>query len=195
MNMGYILEIYLGYIKGPAPMNYLDAYLYCNLKGTTLGLITNSNDNEHANDVCGNNNCWIGYNDIGNEGHFRWLSGNSHYTNFKANEPNNLGSQHCVHLLSNSRQWNDADCLNKKYIPLCDAPQYSANSDTTNNLIETMESEVDNDLDNKPNGIYVHDINVTLIVSLCLGIALGIICIVSIISAYIKSDKQFKCCK
>ena len=177
-------------------MNYLDAYWFCNLKGTTLALITNSNDNEHANDVCGNDNCWIGYNDIGNEGHFRWLSGNSHYTNFKANEPNNLGSEHCVHLLSNSRQWNDADCLNQRFIPLCNAPKHGAQSnianldDKTNKLIETIETKVDNDLNNKPNGIYFNNNNITSLVVLIGGVIIGVVCIVSVSYACFRLNQK-----
>ena len=186
-------------------MTYLDAYAYCRgTQAANLAVITSGQDNEDANAICGNGNCWIGFNDLGNEGHWRWLDG-SHvtYTNWAPHEPNNHGTEHCAHLFTQYKTWNDNDCYNK-FIPLCNPkntqPQRfvhyaesdgSANNmDNTNELIKTIESKVKNDINNKPNinGIYFDNINVTRLVLFVIGVTLGLICIAY---TFIRCNKSF----
>ena len=180
-----------GYIRGPAPMTYFDAYWYCKLKGTSLATIRNSNENYNANAICNGGNCWIGYNDIGNEGHFIWLFGSSHYTNWQPHEPNNLHSEHCVQLISHNQKWNDNDCYNK-YIPLCNANGFSAKTDS---LINEIESKVNNDFDNKliTNGIYLNNINITNFIIFVFAIIFAIFFIALILKSlvdYTQSNRK-----
>ena len=60
----------------------------------------------------GMRNFWIGLNDINHEGRFVWASGStSRYRNWNGKEPNNLGNEDCVQILTNSK-WNDNKCGN-----------------------------------------------------------------------------------
>ena len=55
--------------------------------------------------------CWIGYNDIDNEGTFVWDDGStSTYTNWADGEPNDaIGNTNCVHTY-HTGEWNDGYC-------------------------------------------------------------------------------------
>jgi hypothetical protein len=59
---------------------------------------------------------WIGFNDVGSEGTFEWVSGEPvTYTNWNIGEPNNLGDEDFVHLhgpggpFGPIGTWNDED--------------------------------------------------------------------------------------
>ncbi len=52
---------------------------------------------------------WIGYNDIENEGTFKWINGSSNnvYTNWNSGEPNNSGNAEDYTELLKTGKWND----------------------------------------------------------------------------------------
>ena len=66
--------------------------------------------------------CWIGLNDLDNEGTFVWADGtNSSYRNWEAGQPNNLesnGDQDCVHSWV-TQEWNDLWCRTIKSCYFC----------------------------------------------------------------------------
>ena len=71
--------------------------------------------------------CWIGLNDIRNEGNFSWIDETYvNYTNWKSGEPNNyMRDEHCVSFHSGEpRQWNDAACWSEYTCFICNIPVY-----------------------------------------------------------------------
>lgn len=78
--------------------------------GAHLSTIRNAGQNtwlRNALNAAGVGNCWIGFNDLVNEGSFVWSSGASvTYTNWSAGEPNNAGNEDAVQMLTNGA-WND----------------------------------------------------------------------------------------
>ena len=66
---------------------------------------------------------WMGYNDRGSEGTWRWSSGSSaSYTEWAPTEPNNRYGEDCGEFAgSRDERWNDADCGNSNY-SICEAP-------------------------------------------------------------------------
>ena len=54
--------------------------------------------------------CWIGINDIDNEGTFIWADGTEvTYTGWPIGEPNNSGNEDCTHMYTTG-YWNDRAC-------------------------------------------------------------------------------------
>lgn len=55
---------------------------------------------------------WIGLNDLGVEGNYKWSDGSPvAYTNHGWREPNDWnGQEDCIHLIKWNGQWNDNQC-------------------------------------------------------------------------------------
>jgi hypothetical protein len=66
---------------------------------------------------------WIGYTDQKKEGQWKWISpvGTCNkYTNWRKNEPNNMGNEDCAAMVKGwNGQWNDAGC-NAKHEFICE---------------------------------------------------------------------------
>ena len=193
------MYIYIEYIKGPTKLNYLDAYVYCRgQQAAHLAVITSESDNIDAVNACGGSDCWIGFSDLGNEKQWQWLDGTKvTYTNWQPHEPNNLGTEHCGHILAHRSTWNDNDCLYRKFFPLCNpknsSPQRFVHF-AKSELIKTIENKVETDINSEPitNGIYFDNINVTSLVIFVIGVTLSIIFIALFIKALIRYNNQNK---
>mmetsp|Transcript_23264 Transcript_23264/g.28539 ORF Transcript_23264/g.28539 Transcript_23264/m.28539 type:complete len:358 (+) Transcript_23264:113-1186(+) len=195
-----------GYIKGPKAVNYLEAYRYCRSQNSMLATITDDRDNADAARVCGNTNCWFGFNDLSKEGTFEWLDGSPvTYTKWSPGEPNNLNIEHCGHIWGtggSSNVWNDLDCLDASIFPLCNpaGSTPSAKSGPSNvinddehELIKRLQNKINtlNDINNKApiNGIYFDNINVTNLLLFIIGITISFILIVLCVIALINKFK------
>ncbi|KAI6647376.1 hypothetical protein LOD99_12372 [Oopsacas minuta] len=95
-----------------SPINWVDSRQQCLSSGYDLATISSSEENAlWLSLVTGTTDCWIGLNDIDNEGTFVWVDGSdSTYRNFDTNEPNGGSSESCVHTRSSGR-WNDHQCI------------------------------------------------------------------------------------
>ncbi|KAI6658464.1 Lactose-binding lectin l-2-like [Oopsacas minuta] len=57
-------------------------------------------------------NCWIGLNDIDNEGTFVWVDGSSDtFRYYNSGEPNGGTTENCVHTSDGFDSWNDLSCV------------------------------------------------------------------------------------
>lgn len=85
--------------------------------GSHLVKIETKAENDYLTDLHLDHESWIGANDIGTEGLFRWLDGSKiGFSNWKRGEPNNNGNEDCVHLGNYGHGlWNDDQCWNHKY--------------------------------------------------------------------------------
>ena len=93
-------------------INWEDARQQCIIKGYNLATITSSTDNILMyNTGDSGDYCWIGLNDIDNEGTFVWADGNdSTFREWDTNQPNDFGSnEDCGHTVG-SQYWNDNTC-------------------------------------------------------------------------------------
>ena len=90
-------------------INWADARLQCVTRGYDLATISSSEENTLVQNITTGTDCWIGLNDIVNEGTFLWPDGSSPtYTEWGSGEPNNLGGEDCVHIIGTD--WNDLPC-------------------------------------------------------------------------------------
>lgn len=91
----------------------------CKNWGGDLAIPTSLSENNYLKDFLKGKGVtsitWIGLNDKQKEG--RWIAssgrGEANYFNWNKGEPNNLGSEHCGMIYSNSGLWNDMKCSNK----------------------------------------------------------------------------------
>ena len=199
--------VYIGYIKGPRSVNYLEAYRYCRSQNSMLATITDVRDNEDAGRVCGGSNCWFGWNDLSKEGTFEWLDGSPvTYTNWSPGEPNNSEDEHCGHIWGSSKLWNDHDCLDFSAFPLCNpvgstpsaksGPNNVINDDE-HELIKRLQNKINNlnGINNKApiNGIYFENINVTNLLLFVIGITISLIlmafCVIALINKFKMTGK------
>ncbi|XP_077985990.1 putative carboxypeptidase X1 [Glandiceps talaboti] len=100
------------YVSEAQLYSFGDAKRLCEITGASLVTINDADENLFLNEfVC--DNLWIGLNDIGQEGHFEWVSGEeSTYRNWDSGQPDNYGHiEHCVHLVAEPvGKWNDNEC-------------------------------------------------------------------------------------
>jgi len=93
--------------------NFLDALQECNGEGGSLASIGSQAEQTQLVSMIGTANTWIGFEDITNEGNFRWTDGSAvTFQNWKPNQPNNNNNrQHCVNVRpSDSGLWDDVVC-------------------------------------------------------------------------------------
>ncbi len=106
--------IYMGTLNGNqyycslSPATWANANTIAQNNGGYLASINSADENQFLSNMLTIQSAWIGLNDIENEGHFEWSSGEPvSYTNWYPGQPNNYnGTQHCVEILNNG-QWND----------------------------------------------------------------------------------------
>merc|ERR1719430_816016 len=84
--------------------------------GATLATVDNSLQDDAITELCGDNDCYIGLNDISADGSFVWEADGSaletySYTNWYANNPKSHAIQNCViKRASQNGQWDDVGC-------------------------------------------------------------------------------------
>ena len=80
---------------------------------------------EVIENVAGNDDVWIGINDIDSEGQFRWLNGDVFRNEFEwiSGQPDNHFNEDCVHLNTNDppEAANDVPCSYSAH-GLCEKP-------------------------------------------------------------------------
>jgi len=101
------------YSIGSLPMNYYEAYDYCQREGGMLAEPRDSSQTENINSLLDSRyNYWIGLTDSMIEGLFVWNSDGQNtesYHNWYDEEPNNTGD--CAHLwVEHNFLWADSGC-------------------------------------------------------------------------------------
>ena len=115
-----ITEIYNGHVymlfegencDGDKQMDWSEAASYCQSIGGTLVCITSAEENQVVASMVNKygSPCWIGGNDLEQEGSFVWESGEPFsYMNWDAGEPNNAGNQDFIRMYTNGF-WDDSE--------------------------------------------------------------------------------------
>jgi hypothetical protein len=107
------------YRIGTTAVTWSAALADCAAWGGSLAGISSQAEQDFLFAHKSNNNCWIGFNDIQNEGTFVWVNGEtSSYTHWLAGEPNNNGgNEDCGQFAGGYAKppstvgfWNDANC-------------------------------------------------------------------------------------
>ncbi|XP_037071056.1 CD209 antigen-like protein E [Pollicipes pollicipes] len=98
---------------------YHDAMVSCaNAVSATSTLVSIHSADEQAflqTFASGHEYAWIGFNDLAQEGQFRWTDASVvNYTNWAPHQPDNLNDSDCVFLLPNG-QWDDGECEHKPF--------------------------------------------------------------------------------
>ena len=134
------------FIIGSNILNWTNAKSYCKELGTNLASIHSQSDFNEMQILCSQTGkgCWIGLNDIKNQGIWQWddktiLDYGFRITdNFNTNptssiypwskrEPSNGINEDCVILdVDQMYKWNDIECSNK-YYPICNYPPINKN--------------------------------------------------------------------
>ncbi len=95
-------------------MTWVDAELRCVSEGANLVSIHSQEEQNFVTSLVRNFDpalgfTWIGLSDIHKEGNWIWSDGSPvNFIFWKAQEPNNMGDEDCVHL--NYERWNDNKC-------------------------------------------------------------------------------------
>eukprot|EP01083_Nonionella_stella_P142311 440105_1 len=96
---------------GPNRLSWSEAETYC--EDTFRASVHSESQNDEVSELCalfGDNNCWIGGNDINEEGVYVWSDGSTfNNPNFTTLTTDNLGNEDCVMMLDDGH-WNDAKC-------------------------------------------------------------------------------------
>ena len=138
------------YVYISSPKTFYEAQSYCRARyGTSLAIISNPADNSRAASQCRGtrfpyNQCFIGLNDRTAERQWKNIDGSpATYFNWNFGEPNNVGNEDCVEILSNGKM-NDLSCSSRRAF-LCNAPGSSAHQEKD---IETNDILNDNNIKN-----------------------------------------------
>merc|ERR1719419_1492186 len=96
------------YRVSESKMSWVDALDYCRDISGDLASIHSTEENEFLNSMgC---YCWIGLNDIDNEGEFVWSDGSDvDFLHWRGGEPNNAGGEEHYAHLNEKGYWNDQD--------------------------------------------------------------------------------------
>uniref|UniRef100_A0A903VTQ3 C-type lectin domain-containing protein n=2 Tax=Aedes aegypti TaxID=7159 RepID=A0A903VTQ3_AEDAE len=111
-------------------LTFLEAWRQCHAIGHRLATITSEEDSQLLQETIVNSTntkgpWYIGGTDLGNEGHFIWISTNTPvghktgYFNFSPGQPDNAGAnEHCLEIGRwGGVEWNDVHCHAKsRYI-------------------------------------------------------------------------------
>lgn len=127
-------------------MDWPEAASYCQSIGGTLACITSEAENKIVASMVNKygSPCWIGGNDLEQEGRFVWESGEPFsYTNWDAGEPNNAGEQNFVRMYTNGL-WDDMQ--NNHYAFICEF----------DNMISTITYHLDGGVNNTENPDYYY---------------------------------------
>ena len=95
----------------------------CISRGYNLATVRSLEENTlmYSTTVTGSDTCWIGLNDIANEGTFVWADGtDSTFTYWSTGEPNSSGDEDCVSTLMGPK-WNDYYCTQQLTCYFCGA--------------------------------------------------------------------------
>ena len=105
-------------------MNWDDARAMAQEQGGDLVTIHSEAENELVAGLLNGESAWLGASDDGDripgafETHYtdsedgwRWVDGSEFsYENWNSNEPNDAGTENCLHMRPNADNWNDEDC-------------------------------------------------------------------------------------
>ncbi|MFX1518283.1 MAG: C-type lectin domain-containing protein, partial [Promethearchaeota archaeon] len=81
----------------------------CEALGGHLVTIGSFEENNFVNNLAGSNRIWLGFTDIGTEGVWQWVTGESvTYTNWNPGEPNDSGGEDYAEMYYGGT-WNDID--------------------------------------------------------------------------------------
>jgi regulator of replication initiation timing len=108
-------KVYRAYEVIPGSFSWHEARADAEKRGGHLATITSEAEwlfiKNSLGDSLPNAKIWIGATDEGNEGHWRWVTGEPwDYTRWKTGEPNNVANrEHYAHIYSKSTdyRWND----------------------------------------------------------------------------------------
>lgn len=97
----------------------------CAADGAHLAVVDTAAENAYLAGFI-TNEAWIGFDDLTEEGVFRWITGApTDFIGFTGDEPNDANGEDCTYLRPNGT-WNDIGCEDNKR-PLCEcAPAYQA---------------------------------------------------------------------
>jgi hypothetical protein len=107
-------------------VNYDAAIDQCTANGAHLAVLNDSVESSYVAGQLGllGGEGWIGYDDLTEEGTFRWITGaTSTFNNFTGSDPNDNNNEDCTNLRPDGT-WHDAGCENS-YHPICECdPAY-----------------------------------------------------------------------
>ncbi|XP_072021893.1 snaclec alboaggregin-A subunit beta'-like [Amphiura filiformis] len=104
-----------------SPRSWSDADNYCiNQYGARLVSIHSAEENSFVRGLNASAHWpWIGFNDLVNEGSYRWSDGTQvNYANWKSGQPNDYNNQDCVCFEEESNEWGDSECSDE-YVFVC----------------------------------------------------------------------------
>ena len=151
-----LTEVYEGHVymlfegtncDGNAQLSWSEAASYCQSIGGTLACITSEEENKVVTSMVNKYGvpCWIGGNDVEQEGNFVWESGETFsYTNWDAGEPNNKGNQDFIRMYTNGL-WDDCE-EDSHYAFICEF----------DNMISTITYHLDGGINNTDNPDYYY---------------------------------------
>jgi len=129
------------YYRSNNTFTYTEAQAIAESFGGILAEINSLAENNFLRDRIGSGNHWIGLNDLNNEGQFVYTSSGNPATffNWNSGEPNNLGNEDAVEMLSSGR-WNDNQLTHSRDFFMevsCDIPSNTLGCQGryTNNLL------------------------------------------------------------
>jgi hypothetical protein len=119
-------------------LSWLSARSICAYTGSHLATLTGASENSFVAGQAaqhGGGDWWIAYNDIVNEGFWKWDNNEPiGFVNWSSGEPNNVGNEDCAAIYSSTGQWNDVGCsLTRNFVCERDAGPYS------NSLVQTLD--------------------------------------------------------
>ncbi len=89
-------------------VNYDAAIDRCAADGAHLAVVDDLVENTYLSDLLAND-AWIGFDDLTEEGAYKWITGAPGYDGFRNPEPNNDSNEDCAVLRTNGN-WHDFGC-------------------------------------------------------------------------------------